>query len=237
MSVFPGARWEPIPGHTDGPMAAHLGLVLHVNDADSYDLHDYFSRSDIEVSSHFQVTKDGTVFQYLDTMTSSWCQSDGNQDYLSVETQGFPSEPLTDPQVASLVSLYRWLHQVHGIPYQLANKPGERGFAWHGMGGQAWGGHFGCPGDLRRGQRILILGLASGQTPAPDGGLTMDQEVKDAFQNLHDTLRLILKGDVDKDGAPLPADKNTHPDNLHTMSQRLQTLSQAVAGIENKLGM
>lgn len=234
MPVFPGAIWEPIPGHTDGPMAAHLGLVLHVNDADSYDLHDYFSRPDIEVSSHFQVTKDGKVFQYLDTGVSSWCQSDGNRDYLSVETQGFPSEPLTIAQVSSLASLYRWLHTMHGLPYQVADTVGARGFAWHGMGGTAWGGHFGCPGNLRKAQRVVILRLA--QTPTT-GGMTMDPEVKAAFDHINDLFRLILKGDTDKAGNSLPADRNTHPDNLASMSDRLQNVSAALANIENHLGL
>ena len=39
----------------------------------------------------------------------------------------------------------------------LADKPGQGGFGWHGMGGAAWGNHPGCPGDLRKAQRPLIL--------------------------------------------------------------------------------
>jgi hypothetical protein len=64
--------------------------------------------------------------------------------------------------------LYRWGLQVHGWPYQLANRPGERGFGVHYMGGAAWGGHP-CPEALRAAQRPRILSLAA-------GGIPTDQE-------------------------------------------------------------
>jgi len=230
MPVFPGAHWEPIPGHTDGPMQSYLGLVLHVNDANSYDLHDYFSRSDIEVSSHFQVGKDGKVFQYLDTDVTSWCQSDGNQTYLSVETQGFPNEKLTNLQVTSLASLYRWLHDVHNLPYQIADKVGAHGFAWHGMGGTAWGGHFGCPGELRKAQRQAILNLA--QDPSTeDDDMTPDQAKQ--LADLHNWL-------ANGNGPGQPNAGQTLAVTLATVQKlynEVNVVKASLAAIENKLGV
>lgn len=227
MPVFPGAKWEPIPGHTDGPMQSYLGLVLHVNDADSYDLHDYFSRDDIEVSSHFQVGKDGQVFQYLDTNVSSWCQSDGNHTYLSVETQGFPTEALTDMQVSSLASLYRWLRGVHGIPYQIADTVGTKGFAWHGMGGTAWGGHFGCPGNLRRAQRQAILNLALGDDNMP----TVPEVVAGV-------KTMLLKGGVLSDLNTQTGQLEHHFDpTLASVVKDIELIKASLAAIENKLGV
>jgi hypothetical protein len=66
-----------------------------------------------------------------------------------------------------LARLYKWGHDTYGWPYSLAEAPGQRGFGWHGMGGGAWGGHTGCPGDLRKNRRQAILTQAQGSAPAP----------------------------------------------------------------------
>lgn len=87
MPVNTDAIFKPISGHTNGPMHSYTGVVLHVNDAESVDLHDFFNDPRHEVSSHWQVTKDGAVFQYIDTENTSWCQGDGNDDYLSIESK------------------------------------------------------------------------------------------------------------------------------------------------------
>lgn len=161
MAVCPFARWEPVTGHSDGPMRSQTGLVLHVNDADSYDLHDFIQASN-DVSSHFQIGKDGVLFQYIDTTQQAWCQGTGNPDYLSVETEGLVSELMTAAQVATLARLVAWVHAVHGMPLALADVPGQRGLGWHGMGaanGQPGWGHPDCPG-VRKDQRAQVLTAA-----------------------------------------------------------------------------
>lgn len=170
MPRYPGAKWRPINGHTDGPMRAHLGAVLHVNQSNG-NLFNWFNGPH-DVSAHFEVYKSGAVEQYLDTSVSSWCQADGNSTYVSIETEGYDREPLTRAQLVATAKLYAWLHTTHGIPLRLAEHPGERGFGWHGMGGAAWGGHTGCPGAKRKAQRSEILKLAAAlahdPAPAPD---------------------------------------------------------------------
>lgn len=158
MARYPHARWRPVSGHTDGPMRSHTGVVLHVN-ASNGNLYNWVAGNH-DMSCHFEVYKNGAIEQYIDTADSAWCQMDGNADYLSIETEGYPNEPLTPAQVRAIAGLIAWLHDVHGIPMQLANHPGERGFGWHGMGGAAWGGHTGCPGDKRKAQREDILARA-----------------------------------------------------------------------------
>lgn len=158
-------------------MRAHLGVVLHVNQSNG-NLFNWVS-GDHNVSCHLEVYKNGSAEQYLDTEMSSWCQMDGNPTYLSVETEGFDTEPLTGPQMLTVAKFYAAVHREHGIPLELAERPGEFGFGWHGMGGEAWGGHTGCPGTLRRHQRARILQLAarmlnpntpSTSSPAPADG-------------------------------------------------------------------
>lgn len=168
MAVMPGVRWEPVTGHSGPAMESYTGIVLHCNAAESYDLRGFFQASvdPDQVSSHFQVARDGTIWQYIDTSTQAWCQGLGNADYLSIESEGLATESATAQQVASIARILRWVHETHGIRYLLAERPGDFGFGWHGMGAAAgvdWG-HSECPG-VRKNQRAAMLAAAN--PPAP----------------------------------------------------------------------
>lgn len=97
--------------------------------------------------SHLWVAKDGTVEQYAPLSQKSWAQVDGNADWWSVETEGFPTEALTDAQIDSLARI----HNALGADDQIANTPSSRGIGTHYMGGAAWGGHS-CPDPAPGGQ-------------------------------------------------------------------------------------
>jgi len=160
MARYPGAKWRPVSGHTDGPMRSYRGAVLHVNESNG-NLYNWVA-GDHDMSCHFEVYKDGSIEQYLDTADTSWCQMDGNPDWISIETEGFHTEALTDAQVQAIAGIMTWLNQTHHIPLRIANTAAEHGFGWHGMGGTAWGGHLDCPGDKRKAQRQQILTIAAG---------------------------------------------------------------------------
>jgi hypothetical protein len=160
MTHYPAAFWLPVPNH-GGPMTAHLGLVLHVQQGNN-GLQGWFSNPASGASSTWWVSKTGRVEQYVDADLQAWAQAAGNATYNSVETEGYDSEPLTAAQVDALAGLYTWGATVYGWPLVLAETPGAEGFAWHGMGGSAWGAHPACPGDLRRDQRTEILLQAAG---------------------------------------------------------------------------
>ena len=98
---------------------------------------------------------------------SAWAQAAGNSTYNSVETEGFTGEPFTAAQEATLARLYAWGAQTYHWPYAVSDRVDVPGFGWHGMGGQAWGGHTGCPGDGRKNRRPAILTAAQGKPPAP----------------------------------------------------------------------
>jgi hypothetical protein len=152
-------EWLP-QRNIGGPMTSTQGLVLHVN-AGNGDPYGWWTQPTTPIaSSHFQLMKDGTLIQYVPLDTVAWCQVAGSTMWHSIETEGFPDEPLTDAAVAKLGQLYAWGHVNCGWPLQLADDPNGVGFGWHGMGGEAWGGHFGCPGDARKAQRSQILRLA-----------------------------------------------------------------------------
>ncbi len=187
MAICPFATQHPVGNHS-GPVAAHLGLILHVQEGNG-SLASYFNNPSVQASSTFWVAKDGTLEQYVDTDNAAWAQSAGNPYYSSIESEGFTTEPLTDAQTATLGRLYAWGHATHNWPLILSESPGSSGLGWHGMGGAAWGGHTGCPGDIRKAQRQHILDIASGQSVAntPSGGLlsaeadAINKHLDDAF--------------------------------------------------------
>lgn len=159
MPVFEKAVWRPVPAHS-GNMSAHLGLILHVQ-VGSNSCFPEFNDVRNQASATWWISKSGTIEQYVDSDFIAWAEMSGNGTYDSCETEGLPSEALTDAQIQSFAEIYAWGHGGYGWPMQLAEKPGDRGLGWHGMGGQAWGNHLGCPGDLRKAQRPAILATAT----------------------------------------------------------------------------
>ena len=179
MTVCPWAAWKPVGNH-GGRMSAQLGLVLHVQEGNG-GLSGWFNNPASGASSTYWVSKTGALEQYVECETVAWAQGNGNSTYQSVETEGFHTEALTAAQEAALADLYRWGAETFGWPNVCAEQPGRAGFGWHGMGGSAWGGHTGCPGDLRKPRRIPILDMAFGTGPigpvAPTGGSEDDMAV------------------------------------------------------------
>jgi hypothetical protein len=165
VTVCPFAAWKPVGNH-GGPMSQQLGLVLHVQEGNN-SLAGWFNNPVSEASSTYWVSKSGVLEQYVDANVCAWAQGDGNTTYQSVESEGYHTEALTPAQVATLGRLYDWGAGTYGWANALAETPGQRGFGWHGMGGNAWGGHPDCPGNLRKAQRTDVLAEAFQPAPTP----------------------------------------------------------------------
>jgi hypothetical protein len=103
---YPAAVWKPVASH-GFRMSEHLGLILHVQ-VGRGGLQREFTNPLRKKSSTWWAGEAGEVEQYVDADYRAWAQGSGNDFYNSVETAGFPSEPLTDAQVASIAELYRW---------------------------------------------------------------------------------------------------------------------------------
>lgn len=140
-------------------MSAHLGPIEHVQVGNG-DCYGEFDNPGNEASSTLWIPKSGQSVQYVDADLIAWTQAAGNATYNGWEFEGFPNEPLTDNQILTAARHYADGHRQYGWPFVLAEAPGQPGFGWHGMGGEAWGGHFQCPGDVRKPQRNAILYLA-----------------------------------------------------------------------------
>lgn len=164
--LYPRARYLPVPYATRPMNPKSLGLILHVQQGNN-SLARYFANSKNGAMSHFWVAKDGRVEQYQSLDRISWAQAAGNDSYHSVETEGFVTEPLTQAQIQALAQLYAWgITTLRWLP-KLSDYPGSAGFGWHGMGGPAWGGHTGCPGNLRKPQRAAVLALITAPPTPP----------------------------------------------------------------------
>lgn len=171
MAIYPGAVWHGNCRNNSGRRTATTrGLVLHVNDsAQNVSLWNWVNTPSSNMSCHFQVLQGGTVEQYLDTDLWSWCQANGNNAWLSMEMPTVPGIGMTKQQIATAARILAWASKLYGFPLQLTNDPvNGTGFGWHGMGGNSWGGHPGCPGDIRRGQMAALLAAAKGGTTTED---------------------------------------------------------------------
>ncbi|MFJ1708582.1 N-acetylmuramoyl-L-alanine amidase [Kitasatospora sp. NPDC088346] len=158
---MPGAVWRPVRNRTAAGRTEQRGLVLHVQDGRNSPF-GWFDDEDSEASSDFWVSTSGRIEQYVDTGSDrAWAQGAGNRAYASVETEGYPSEPLTAAQIEGVAQIYAWGARLWAWPLQVIDSTTERGFTWHGAGGAAWGGHPDCPGPIRKAQRGAILARAA----------------------------------------------------------------------------
>lgn len=182
--LAPGATYRPVGRNFNrDPWTDSYGLILHVQ-AGYNSPFGWFQDPECDGSSHWWVGRDGTIEQYYDPDNDqAWAQGEGNFWYHSVETEGFPGDPLTDSQVGTLARLYQFGHERYRWPLQLAERPGQRGFGWHGMGGNAWGGHFDCPGGLRKAQRARIINGISSTITMEDGFMGIYFKDRDDLKN------------------------------------------------------
>jgi hypothetical protein len=162
-AIMPGALWVPVRNFTPGARAfPPQGLVLHIAQSRSAaGTLSWMNNPHSDVSSHWVVDKDGTLYQAVSALDRAWCQMAGNAHWWSVENIGYAGEQLTDAQLAKCALILCWLHQQFGTPMQPTDDPTNGfGLGWHGMGGNAWGGHPGCPGDPIVAQREHICAAA-----------------------------------------------------------------------------
>lgn len=220
----------------NGPFQNFLGVILHVNAAENGTPPSFWGAGPATnpdgVCPNFQVYKDGTINQMLPLNWQPSCQVDGNTNYAAIETAGLPTEPLTAAQLASCARIVTAYAQQMGMPLILANTPGQKGLGTHGMGGQAWGGHPLCPGDIRSHQRDTILALANGQPTTTTGDdLPVDQKTFNTlmtnwFMQGPGTGGDLVKQAADRSIAPTQAA-------VAAMQKEMVTLQTDITAIKN----
>jgi Putative peptidoglycan binding domain len=153
--IWARAAFRPVSyaGAAGAFASTPLGWVLHVvvGNGSPFGTFEHAPVGDRKFS-HLWVDKGGRVEEYTRLDMESWAQSAGNATYWSVETEGFPDEPLTSDQLDTLAA---W-HVYSGVPDVVVDRVGGRGIGTHVMGGAAWGNHS-CPGIVRAAQRPEII--------------------------------------------------------------------------------
>lgn len=156
---YESAKWKPISVNYSKGGCKPRYLILHIMEGTLAGTDSWFRNPAAEVSAHFGVGKDGTLYQWVDTADTAWAEAAGNPVAVSVECEGLSGDSLTDAQVKALGGLMAWCHAEYGIPLRSTNDPSAAGsgLGWHGMGGAAWGNHPDCPGTPVREQRGAII--------------------------------------------------------------------------------
>lgn len=158
MARYPGAAWRPLPEAAKQPAMTATQIILHtaVDAPGPTSLYGYFARGDVVYESHFYVTNDGMVEQYVDTSHTADANRTANRRAVSIETEddGKPEQtPWSEKQLAALVKLVDWLCTTHGIPRAKVVAHDRPGIGWHSMFGapSPWTPVEGktCPGPVR----------------------------------------------------------------------------------------
>lgn len=150
----------PTPNMNPGAELDVWGLVKHIQDGTQAGSIAWCKNPASQVSAHFFAPKVGRLVQLVDTADMAWAEAAGNPHWISIENEGWSGQDLTPDQIESNAQLFARLHKVYSVPLQLSDSPGTRGLGWHGMGGEAWGGHPDCPGQPVILQRPHVLARA-----------------------------------------------------------------------------
>lgn len=175
------------PNRYNSGFADHgKGVVFHTEDGFEAGTIATFMSPASKASAFFAVGADGATTQFLPVGQGycAWAQAAGNDEWRSIEDADgtHPSVPLAGPQMAAFAQILEACSAYDGFPLQITDDVNGTGLITHGDGGIAWGGHFGCPGDVRKAQRPVLIALAKqirsqGATMAvaTDGKTTLHQ--------------------------------------------------------------
>ena len=143
---------------------AMMGVVMHTMVGNLPGTVDWFNNPQSQASAHFGVAQDGEIWQFgpIGKGWIAWHAAAANHAWYGIEfaDNAAPSNPLTPQQITASAQLVECLSAFAGFPLQVSDSPSVKGYGWHGMGGDAWGGHPGCPGSVRKAQRAQIIALA-----------------------------------------------------------------------------
>lgn len=236
-----GWTFDQVKNFTENGQKTVLGLVVHIMDGTFNGSKSWFNNPKAGASSHFATNREGYAEQWVDTKDKAWTQAAGNTDYISVENEGRGGDALADGQITRIAEILAWLHRIYGVPIQAANKPGERGLGWHGMGGSAWGSHYDCPGSAVLAQFPEILKRAAAMvapaevqppkpTPPPSPALARNLYFRrQSYMSGADVK--LLQSKLNGKGANLGVDGSFGPKTLSAVKNFQQKHGLEVDGI------
>lgn len=153
MARYSGATWTPIPENSTQAKINPSQLILHSVAAPwtFQRLFLFWKEPKVVTESHFGVSYDGSVGQYLDTTVRADANVSANNRAISVESAANTknSDEWTTQQIDALVKLMVWAHKTHGIPARICRSEADPGFGIHNMFPSWSGGGTVCPGPKR----------------------------------------------------------------------------------------
>lgn len=196
MSLCPFAVHRLLPESATQPVIAPRVAILH-SAAGRGSLYGWFAGSS-NLESHFWVSDDGVIEQYVDTNRRADANLKANAFAVSIETESSreATERWTPKQADAIVRLLDWLCRVHPniIRAQCTAWDGA-GIGWHTM----WGAPSqwtpvakSCPGPARKVQAAdeIIPAVIAAGTPQPPKGWLMaltDEQQADLYEKVKDT--------------------------------------------------
>lgn len=223
MSYYPGARKLLLPENSTQVEITPTQLIFHSIAAPwtVQRMYEYW-RDSTNLESHFGVSYDGDVGQFISTNVRADANASANVRAISVETASNldHTDPWTDEQVQALIRLGYWAHVEHGIPAQKPTTWNAAGMGYHRLFSSWSVGGTACPGDARVEQfnEVVLPGIQAliengGQSPTPPTppkGILMSEVLNSANANDYS-----LPSDVNFTGLAFGSDRPVSPAVLH----------------------
>lgn len=138
MAWCPFAIHQPLPENNFQANLNPRAVILHTAVSNAASLFNFFNAAGNGIESHFYIYKDGTIYQYIDTVKTADANLKANGFAISIETwdggtivERQPT-PWTAEQVESIIKLCRWLNQVHpAIKLQKIPSAYDSGIGYH----------------------------------------------------------------------------------------------------------
>lgn len=170
MAICPFAVNKLLPENASQPKITPRIAIAH-SAAGRGSLYSFFKNSS-NLESHFWISEEGVIEQYIDTNTRADANLNANRFAISIETESSPSatERWTEKQAAALVRLLDWICTTHNIPRALTKTWDGSGLGWHiqfGAPGPWTPVSKSCPGPARIEQfkNEIVPAVARGVKP------------------------------------------------------------------------
>lgn len=243
MARMPGTIWDPIPeNYSQPPLVNPTQLIVH-SAVGRGDLHDYFEQEKIVVESHFWVSLDGEIRQYIDTRVRADANFKANPRAISVETADNKDPdnfPWTSAQLDSMTRIIVWAHDVHGIPARRCRSWDDPGVGYHSQFPGVWSNVSGktCPGRVRIAQFPGLLArveAALAPPPPPEVNPLEELMAIDEAEFARLLGKALHTATIGRSGMTFALSAQTTRQGVAQALQRLAVLEADVADIKARL--